>query len=295
MRKIFILFILFLLIFLSGCVEQGKYSYNVITEEELSLYPSSVPPGSTTTLSFSIKNNGDRSVERVRVEFYDLGGGAFTVENLECENGERMDNGCIFYELQSFESRKVRLVLKAPSLVVSRPVFKLKYSISYPFSGHKQILIPAIDLSKKSKPLTKLRESYPLYGPIQVKLELPVGTEKIEGKKTIRENWLFKGQKFSVFFKFEDVVNKDSGIVLPEGSVKLKLYGLTIDPDVPCDFENSGEFAISTKSLRVPGTLLCGFVVEDFEEGEISVRLEVIYNYTYRIDKAVEVSVVPVS
>src|SRR3990172_791618 len=96
LRKIpFTILLLFVVVFFSGCIElfgggtTGNYYKNdVITVENYVITDSAPIPGSTTTIKFLLRNNGDKPVPSVIVDFYDLKG---LPRAVECKNGNRLN------------------------------------------------------------------------------------------------------------------------------------------------------------------------------------------------------------
>jgi len=285
MRKVLFLILLCFLVFFSGCVDQRRNKNEIITQTSLQVLPSTLRGGSTTTISFNVKNVGEKEVERVEVVFFDVGG--FEIEDIRCEDGVTLDNGCLFENLEAFGSRNVRITLRAPR-VYEPTDFTLSYYLEFPYHAYREILIPAVNLDERPSPYTKLRESDENVGPILLEFQFLGGVERKEGERIERGYWLFRGQKFSMQFDFKNVGKGSTD--LKEGDVRLVLDGVSIDSESPCDFDSSG---VSTQTLKVPGTLFCGFVVEDFEEPEVIVKIGVEYDYVYQILESVTLRVLP--
>jgi hypothetical protein len=293
------LLLLFVLIFLSGCTQSSLVSYknDIITQESLSVFPSNPYAGGVTTIQFLVQNNGDKKVDRVVVDFFDLAAGAFKVDDLKCEDGQKISDAACQFSIEPQDYKKFILKLRAPSTGINTKTdFTISYSISYDYSGYRQADIPVIDASMQKPNVLKYRESQPSYGPVQAEFEPPIGmTRQVEGK-TVKEYWATKGQAFFARINFKDVakVSSTSGkavnMVIPKDQVSIVLKGVNIAEDMQCDFDSSGK---PKKDVRVPDSMYCSFMPNDFEQMEAKVSLGVSFSYTYTYFKSLLVSVLP--
>jgi len=293
MKKL-LLSALVIVVLLSGCMDQSgmRYKNDLISLDYLSISPSNPYAGSTVTIQFFVKNNGDNPIKGVSIDF-SLAGGAFEASGLKCQDGTSLGDSCKFAEIQSFDLKKVTLVIKAPR-VVARTPFTISYKVSYEASGYRQANIPIVDGVERVVPSTKYKESSPTYGPVQADFEPPVGLERIENNQVVKEYWGTEGQPFSIKIKLKDVASSSIGkankFTLPKGAVSLILDGVQVASGLPCDFE-SGK---SKKDVKLPGELFCNLIPLSFAQIERTAVIGVSFDYTYEYEKLVTLSVMPV-
>jgi hypothetical protein len=294
MKKLLLPLLLFVVL-LSGCIDQGGllYKNDLISLEHFSVYPKNPYAGSIVTLQFYVKNNGNLPVERASVEF-SLAGGAFSVQELRCQDGTSSGNSCQFTNLELLDMKKVTFVIKAPTDIKALTPFTISYKVSYDTSSYRQANIPIVDGVERTAPSTKYKESSPTYGPIQADFEPPVGMETIENNKVIKEYWGTEGQPFLLKVNFKDVasstVGKAKKFTLPAGAVSLTLNNVQAASGLPCDFEGG----VSKKEVKVPGSLFCNFIPSDLTQVEGTAVIGVNFDYTYEYEKSITLNVMPV-
>jgi len=265
------------------------YKNDIITVEDFSVTAENLFPGGTSTISFFIQNNGDRTARNTVVEFTDLHGMIPT--KLEC-NMEEQDfmNGvkCDFGDLESLDNREVSLTLTAQN-VTEKEKFIATYRIAYDYSGYKEAIIPVIDGVTVKKSPVQYKESSMSYGPIAVEFEPPVGGTRIEAGETIKEYWGVKGYPFSMTTKFKNVGSSYGGKITPPvikvGDLKMKLVGL--DLDVPCVdrfIKTADDYYIYKRDLKIPDdSITCNYRPLDFSDPWTiaNVILNFSYNFEY--------------
>jgi len=293
------LLLLFVIAFLAGCTQASLVSYknDIITQESLSVFPTNPYAGGVTTIQFLVQNNGDKNVERAVVDFFDLAAGAFKVHDLQCEDGQKIGDAACQFSIEPQDYKKFILKLQAPSKGINAKTdFTISYSISYDYSGYRQADVPVIDTSMQKPNLLNYRESRPSYGPVQAEFEPPIGmTRQVEGR-TVTEYWATRGQAFFARINFKDVakVSATSGkavnMVIPKGQVSLVLEGVNIVEDLQCDFDSSGK---PKDDVRIPDSLYCSFMPNDFEQMEAKVSLGITFSYAYTYSKSLLLSVLP--
>jgi len=314
-----------ILVALSGCIDQGdtniiKYSNDIITVEERVVSTLNPYAGSTTTIDFLVQNNGDR-IEGVDVEvnFFDIPG--FNVTRLHCQNNETLAEGigCYFRHIPPLDVRKVALTLQAPpsDIIATPTTFTLSYYIAYNYTGYRKADIPVIDDITRHEPIAKFSQSTPSYGPVVFDFEPPVGREKKEDGKIIKEYWGVQGRPFEVKMRIEHVGSSSVGSVQPinisKGSVKLELKGdLRRAKGFPCNFCNAtrpgdcpsemqdvligkdGRYLFSEKDVIVPSELMCNFETTKTTQPEVIATIWAEFSYTYKYIRTETFTVQPI-
>lgn len=281
------LLFLIAVVFLSGCTQQpAGCKSDVITMEDYRIYARTLYSEGRTGIDFTILNNGDTTLNKVEVDFFDTSG--FEISDLKCEHGTSSNNKCIFQNMFP-DMRDVSLRLKAPSAEEKTP-YTVSFSVSYSDYGEREIHIPIIDGEVKSKPTLKYSISSQSCDPIHVDFEKEVKPEETE-----REYWTVVDVPFGMNFIFTHAgtVEGVKTIELKEGDVKLNLINLQIQE--PCDFDSSLK---SKRSVEVTGdekdrTLSCNFIPIQTGQAEYNGVIGVEYNYDYEYVKSETFTVYP--
>ncbi len=285
MRRITILLSLGFLIFLAGCVQptpEDIYKNDVITIENYAVETFSPYSGSFTGISFDIQNNGDTTVKRVEVNFFDVPG--FEVTSLKCQDEERFPSRtCVFNNFESLDTKKIEIKLKAPSNVNSPTSYTVSYSVKYEHTGVREALIPIIDGKTVTKPLSKFSQSKPTYGPIQLDIQPSLEKEIKVDNKVVKEYWGIIGRIFETKFRFSNVgtvQGQVKDVEIPIGYIRLNTMG-TLDETPPCDFPQIKAVSVSYD------TLICNFSPRATEQSQpqYTAIIQVIYDYTYEYIK----------
>jgi len=327
MRKLILLLVL--IVALSGCVNQGgvvlQYKNDIITVEDYSVSSLNPYVGSMTTLDFIIKNNGDKKVEWAEVIFFDRPG--FNVNELFCEGTKELKfgsgtacesdsdcpvntnefcdlsvkkcyKGCLFTDIESLDFRAVSLTLNANS----PGTYAISYSVKYEYSGFRKADIPVIDGITRKEPIAKFSQSTPTYGPVVMDFEPPVGRQRKEDDKVIKEYWIVGDRPFEVKMNFKHVGSSSVGTIQPvnisKGNVKLDLrrsliIGVHDTTKLPCDFYEENNFLFSKKDVLVPEKLLCNFQSTPLEGPETMATIWAEFSYTYKYIKTENFNVKP--
>jgi len=305
--QIVLLSLIFILVFFSGCINffgitpTSFYKNDVITVEDYVVIESNPAPGSTTTIKFSIMNNGDKAVPRVVVNFYDTKG---INTNVECNNGNRInDHSCEYTNIESLEDRNFAINFKIPEMqdLRGQMSFNIFYSITYDYSGSRRITIPIIDSdnTKIKQPVTKFQTGDPSIGPIAVDFDPPLGRTSKQGNQIINEYWGVKDSPFEVKANFKQVGTTAVGTIVPTnitaGKASLKLTGMVVDPDRNCDFTGTSGTIYSSSDVTVPASLVCSFRASLTSvcppNCERTVAIDALFSYTYSIQRSETITI----
>jgi len=292
MRKLILLLVL--VVVLSGCIGQNgtttSYKNDIITVEDYSVSTVNPYVGSTTTIEFAIKNNGDKAVNEVEVNFFDTPG--FEVVSIDCDGkikeGQTKCDQTDFGSIESLDFRTISLTLKA----ISSGAYTVSYSVDYEYSGFRKADIPIVDGITRKEPIAEFSQSTSTYGPVTLTFEPPVGKERKQGSTTIKEYWIVGNNPFEIKMNFKHVGSSSVGSIQPiniaAGNVNLDLRGSLVigqsdGIELSCDFSEYNNLLFSDKELEVPGTLTCNLQPASTVELETMATIwaEFSYNYKY--------------
>ena len=301
-RFILFLFLLILLIFISGCLGRQKEGGNQTVpegedealkfeigspgkepEEEFEVYPNQI-----FKLQVRLLNQVNDDIRNVYFKITDPYG--LHLKTLDCgEVGQPKDNYTCFYDvINRWTEKKIDIIFKTPSeeeIAIERNL-KPEFTLTYDFSGETSFYIPILDEKEKSTEAKMMLKQ--TKGPIHLNIE-----RSGEG-----EEWEMEGNVFAILVKFEDVFNPKSQITIDKKSFELKLKNnlkANISDFGPCDFEISNNGTVLrlkeniTLPMQVP--LLCTLKAGEVETGWEYGIVEASYEYTYKVVKTLLVKV----
>jgi len=280
---------------------QPQYKNDKITIESYSVSNTEPYEGSTVTIELWIKNNGDREVDDLEVNFFDVPG--FDVTAINCDGTvtnnptEIKCDSDDFDTIESMDIRMIVLTLKAPEEIISSSQFTVSYYIQYKYSGYRIANIPIVDGITRQTPLSTFSQSEATYGPILLEFESRIGRTRIEDGRTIKEYWSRMNEPFEVKMNFKHVGSSSIGTIKPvnitKGNVKLDLNNSLVKRD-PCNFEEKNSYLVSKKDILIPNTLICNFINSSyFKEPESLAVINAEFNYTYEYIKTQTFTVKP--
>ena len=300
-KKIIPIFFLFLAVFVSGCITLGggpgiQYKNDVITVEDYVITETNPIPGSTTTIKFLLRNNGDREVPRAVVDFYDTKG---LKTSVNCKNENQLnDHSCQYTKIASFDDRTFEITFTIPNKeeidVRGATTFNINYKIEYDYQGSRRITIPVIDDTRLKEPRTKYQTGQPSVGPIVAEFAPPVGRTTKKDSQVIKEYWGVRNSPFEIKVSFKNVGTTTVGQIKPvnisAGKATLKLTGLHTDSQRRCDFSGTSGTISSKFDITVPDNLVCNFIA-DFNNVcpptcEKTVAVDALFSYTYSIQRS---------
>ena len=306
MKELRLLFLLGIIVLLSGCINlsggtSNFYKNDVITLENFVLTDSQPIPGSATTVKFDLRNNGQEPVPRVVVNFFDTQGVSTSVI---CKGGQNLnDHSCEYDNLPSLNSRSFVITFILPGKEdIQGPIsLTFNYEIDYDYHGSRRIILPIIDTDQETEPLTKYQISDPSVGPITADFDPPVGrTTQGSNNQQVQEYWGVKGGSFQIKTKLNlvssNTVGMVSPVVLKTGNVKLNLDSMNVDTNKRCDFSGSSGTVSSSFDVIAsgnPNILVCSFQTSDFSTPEKVVSIDASFDYTIQILRSITIKVLP--
>lgn len=229
MHKIWVMALVGIIVLFAGCTSGktvSQYKNDIVTIENLVV--SNVAPysGDTITIDLDVKNNGDRPISVITVNFFDTPG--FTITGLKCETAQMTSDDlkkrspCNFFSgspegvVEPLDSRHVTLSLQANTVASPTP-FTVSLSIRYgcnfgsatetssSCAGSREVILPIIDGVIKKEPSFKFSQSPPNYGPIVIDIQPQVEHTKTLNRMTVKEYWGTLGQSFTTKFVIKHV------------------------------------------------------------------------------------------
>ncbi|MDI6798889.1 MAG: hypothetical protein QMD12_02750 [Candidatus Aenigmarchaeota archaeon] len=273
---------------------QPRYKNDVITVESISISNPEPYSNGITTLSFLVRNNGEFPAD-VKIDFFSIPG--FVFKSLYCDLVPTNERKCEFSGDNSIEPlsyREVSLTLQAPN--VSSPTsFTISYYIEYNYSGFRKMDIPIVDGITRKEPLGKFEQSKPTYGPVLLEFEPPIGAERKEDNRIIREYWARQNEPFLVKMRFRHIGSGSVGNILPvnisKEKIRFNISEIEIAQNLPCDFD---EYIKPRKDVLVPKDLMCHFI-STTDQPEVTGTIYAEFNYTYRYIRTETLKVKPLT
>ena len=249
-----------------------SYSNNVISLENKIVSVVNPISGSKTNIEFNVKNNGDKTVNDVSVDFGNPAG--FSAVNLDCGTGaqKKSATSCSF-NLDSLDDRKIVTTLTAASFS-SLTTVDIFYKIEYPYSGSRSGMIPVLGKNVASLPPgISFTQAPGTIGPVQATIQPPVGALGQQGGATSHENFAKEGRQFHITFDIQNIGNAKQ-VILAKQKI-LTLDGADIEA---CNkLDNSG---MMLGDEKLPLTVQCT-LTPTFTNIELYKFINVNVNYQY--------------
>ena len=275
-----------------------KYKNDIITVEKSTVSNSNPYPGSTTSISIIIKNNGDKktseySPDGVEVNFDNIAGLNF--KGLECEGGRQISHSCIFDSLDPMDTRAVVLTLEVPEESVRNPF--VEYFVKYTYTGFRKADIPIVEDSTRT-PLSKFSQSSTSLGPITMEFEFPAQRETRVDNQVIKEYLVVGSNPFELKVKIKHVgtvANVEPTKIEPNNIILDLRNNFRKETSLRCDFDESGGKLYSTEEVEVPEELKCNlvFTLDPNPETLGSIWGEITYDYQFRRKETFTVKELP--
>lgn len=258
-----------------------EYKNDIVTIEETIVSNSNPSPGSTTSVSLLVKNNGDKPVD-AEVNFDNIAGLDF--KELYCESGRQEFHACIFEGIDPLDTRNIILTLKVPEETISNPF--VEYYVKYTYSGYRKADIPIVDNILRT-PLAKFSQSEPSIGPVVLEFEFPAQKEIRKDSQVIKEYWVVANNPFELKIKLRHVgtLSGVEPIIIKKDSLVLDLKNnFRVSQGLKCDFEERGGKLYLNEDVELPEELKCNLETTLTPEPETTgtIWAEFTYDYQYR-------------
>lgn len=251
--------------------------------------------GQDTTIEFTVKNNGQGVAEGVKVMLDPPTG--FT-SSIRC--GDKQS--CIF-DLDEGDAVDVMINLKAIEDVEQILPTDVRYSVSYPYNGSREIHIP-ITQNKNTLPRGQtFFVGDPTYGPVQISVTPPDPRPTSDGGTAVYAVSGPPATPFEMSFRVDNVGGGGFGTVKPVvmsgDDLKLTLTNLDI---VFCDKIDAATKSLSIRSgtsqfgitgFQVPFEVKCTFKptsTQELADGKMIID----FGYEYELVFSEKFSILPI-
>ncbi|MEM5799555.1 MAG: hypothetical protein QXZ43_02735 [Candidatus Aenigmatarchaeota archaeon] len=267
--------LLFILVFLSGCVqekEQNQIELNVV-------HPKKAIYGNDFEIKFFLKNTFEDEIKNVfvKINSFDL----LKFKKIEKCDGEIRENGCFFNKLEPDSEKQIIFIFELPENIYlpgSDIKVQPEFSINYYYSKQSVWKIPILgDNFKGSKNFL-----YPsIDGPIKIIMSIYSDEENI-ANKNIMSNDIFS-------IKIDLVDNENSNTIIKKDDFKITIDGFEIYNPERCSFEGSKELK-PKEDIQLPmkRSLICMLKSKSIDPDKWDYGTIIIdYSYNYNIVKSI--------
>ncbi len=249
-------------------------------------------------IMFYVTNQGDKTVNDVKVNFFDIVG--FSNNVLLCQTGDSTQmvqstdgRTCDIMNILPGDARQVSLTITASSPTSQGIV---QYSVGYDYSGTRTIEIPIIDQGASLPSGIHYIINPSTVGPIQVSIQPPVGSQQVVNGNAVTENFARLNVPFTLQFSVSDVGNPEGTkmqTVLQPSTLTVSATKFSIDQCVS-DYQfsktqtsASGSTVTNTHALAIPDDTSVTCVMED-DSSAINVfdmgTVQISFNYHYSFE-----------
>jgi len=301
MKSKWVVFILSLIVvaIVSGCIDQPDKDEIVYYDDALTLEGYKVQtlvfPNQNTFIEFWLTNQVENDVESVYVRFYNPS--VFEITNLDCSDGDLLENGCHFDKIQSLDAKRIHAVLKAPSkeeIGELEETYKVQFSVKYDYDGESVCYFRI--LNKEEESTETEMELTQTTGPIHIEIKPGFVFEQIvDNRKEKISDWAIEGMPFSLEVIGNNVGELGKDYEYPDITLdefEMTLRNVRVDDVRACDFDydesnnilKKDDVVVSKEEKFRP--LVCILTPkEEFTEPEISGIIKADYSYKYEFRK----------
>lgn len=280
----------------SAVTEPVRFKNDIITLENFEISNLRPLQGSPVTVSFDVSNNGDKKVDKVYIDFGESTEGTFR-GFVECglQSDKPTKQKCTINNLESLESRKVKVAYQVVSDFNQNIVVKVNYA----YSGTREALMPIIDDKTIKRPSSQFRQSEPSPGPFVVDVIPPTS------------GWAIADQPFEVKFKLRFIGSAAAGKTKPieqlgidRNNFRVKLTGLQAAgsssgflscPQFKQDKGTTGEFRmVNSGEILANKEYSCALQAID-AQGNFGLKsgvIDVTYVYNFEFTKSQNIVVI---
>jgi len=302
-----LLAVLILIIFISGCVGQNgdsvkpEYSDNALKleiETSEKIEGRRILPEQTIRMIVTLTNQVENDVENVSLNISNPYG--ITISKVNCGCGctfrwEEKDehetkpcesvpdgfctfNGCFYDKIQSLDQVEIEFSLKLPSeqeITYLGRELKPELRLEYDYYGESTLYVPILAEGEKiEEPPLEFTQTI---GPIHADIE--------------SDKWVREGSYFPFYVDVKDVVNSQSKLTINETDFKVNLTHAGIDEESigRCDFTNETtiDYFIPKNEIVLPlkNPLVCTLKADEITVPMIKTRITADYSYRYIVEK----------
>ncbi len=269
---------------------QPTYSNDVISLEDIKISGAKLYPGMEFSLSFFLKNNGERKVKNLMVNFFSpsFEESVLSLQNLTCEDSTPSHTRCSWDELESLSSKYVELRLRAGREESTSPVpYTLRYLVRYDYDTFRTAEVPIIDGTTVTEPKRGFSLSEPDYSPVQVDVRL-------EGEK----DYAIQGRPFMLTITLTDVGTMGKRSTATIDAIEIKFPSQYISQEGYCDLKcGNDRCSVSEKfvlSKKEPLIFRCQLIPKKLKGvWQFIAHVTVSANFTYGFEEEEKIVVLP--
>lgn len=308
-----LLAILILIVFISGCLEldgdeiKPTYSDNAL-KMETSIKEKEegrrILPDQTIRMVVTLTNQVEDATDNVELKITDPHGILISKvdcgSNCTCElNAPPSDgcdslvncsyNGCYYKSIQSLDEEEITFGLKIPGeeqISAAGRDLKPEIMLEYDYSGTSALYIPIYKYGEK--PAEPKKESTQTTGPIHVDID--------------SDDWVRAGDLFPIYVDVEDVAHSTEDLMIPNDTFKMSIGHADVKDETGekigrCDFEGpTDDFYFPEENITLPlkNPLVCTLRAHESDlltAPMVKASIIIDYSYTYKVEKTEKISV----
>jgi len=306
MRIKWLLAILLVVVFISGCLDQNgdeitpTYSDNALNMEIRIREKEErrrILPGQTIRMTVTLTNQVENETQYadlriinpygIQISKVDCGDGCVCLwpndKEKSCTLGKCYYNGCYYDSIQSLDEEEITFGLKMPGeeqISAGGRELKPEIRLEYNYSGTSVLYVPIY--AQGEKPAEPKKEFTQTTGPIHVDID--------------SDNWVRAGDLFPVYVDVEDVAHSTEDLIIPNDKFEISIGHAdvkeTIDGEIVkigrCDFEGPVDgpfFPEENIELPLRNPLVCTLKAEEPEAPMVKAPIIIDYWYRYKVEK----------
>lgn len=303
---------LLLIVFISGCIDDGDeikptYSDNAL-KMEIKIREKEegkrILPDQTIRMIVTLTNQVENKTEGVDLRivnphgilvskvdcgyecvcnYFEFGPDGITEKS--CGVHKCFHNGCYYDSIQSLDEEEITFGLKIPSeeqISAGGRELNPTIMLKYDYSGTSALYVPIYGSGEK--PVEPKKESTQTTGPIRVNID--------------SDNWVREGDLFPIYVDVKDVAHSTEELVILNDTFEMWIKWADIKENGEkigrCDFDGSGEGPYYpeeniTLPQRIP--LVCTLRAKNITVPMVKALIKIDYHYTYKVEKIERIKV----
>ena len=295
MRVKWLLAVLILLVFISGCVEQNGgdgvtpvYNDNALNMDvkiQEKVENRRILPGSTVRMVVTLTNQVENETNGVDLKITNPYG--IQISKVDCGSGctciwpESKPcgcsyNGCYYDSIQSLDKEEITFGLKIPTEEQISEMgrdLQPKIVLKYNYNGVSALYIPIYNYGEQ--PTEPKKEATQTTGPIKVDIS--------------SDSWVRAGDLFPIYLTVKDVVNPSKKFTINKDDFTMTVSHANISKsDIGrCDFDQNTGYTHPTENITLPlkNPIVCTLKAEEPEAPMVKAPIIIFYSYTYEIER----------
>jgi hypothetical protein len=302
MRVKWLLAVLILVVFISGCVDQGdngikpEFNDNALSMDikiQEKIEQRRILPGSTIRMVITLTNQVENATDGVdlkitnpygiQISKVDCGSGCVCVwptESSDCPSVPGVScfyNGCHYDSIQSSDKEEITFGLKIPTEEQISEMgrdLQPKIVLNYNYRGVSSIYIPIYKYGEQ--PTEPKKETPPpTFGPIKVDID--------------SDNWVRAGDLFPIYLTVKDVVNPSKKLTINKDDFTMTVGHASISKSTigRCDFDENTGYTHPVENITLPlkNPIVCTLRAEEPSAPMVKAPIIIDYSYTYEVER----------